>query len=78
MTPSEILEKMNEMQRGNDELVFGRRGSRHLSAAAAPEGRRLRSSFDAFDLVNNAITSGVKQAKLDTNKILNSVKQNSN
>ena len=43
-------------------IVFGRRDQRHLSSAA-PEGRRLRSAFDVFDFVNNAISSGVKEAK---------------
>ena len=27
------------------------------------EARRLRSAFDVFDFVNNAISSGVKEAK---------------
>jgi len=39
-------------------IVFGRSDQRHLSSA--PEGRRLRSAFDVFDFVNNAISSGVK------------------
>lgn len=33
------------------------------SAAPQKEGRRLRSAFDVFDFVNNAVSSGVKEAK---------------
>ena len=33
------------------------------SVAPQEEGRRLRSAFDIFDFVNNAISSGVKEAK---------------
>ena len=43
-----------------------------MSSAAAPENeaRRLRSAFDVFDFVNNAISSGVKEAKHSQNKVL--------
>ena len=43
--------------------------------SASQSGRRLRSSFDVFDIVNNAISSGVKEAKKTTNKALNDVKK---
>ena len=54
------------------EIVFGRRDSRHLSASPE-EGRRLRSAFDVFDFVNNAISSGVKDAKHTQKDILGSL-----
>ena len=51
--------------------MFGRRDSRHLSSAAPEkEARRLRSAFDVFDFVNNAISSGVKEAKHTQKDIL--------
>lgn len=53
------------------QVVFGRKDSRHLQAAS--EGRRLSSAFDVFDFVNNGISSGVSTAKTTTNKNLFSI-----
>lgn len=56
------------------QLVFGRKDSRHLSEAAPQqEGRRLRSAFDVFDFVNNAISSGVKEAKHTQKEIISTL-----
>ena len=62
MSKQEQNQIMQEMFEKEMSVVFGRRDSRHLSSAAAPEkeSRRLRSAFDVFDFVNNAISSGVK------------------
>jgi len=49
---------------------FGQRNNgRHLEPSER-EGRRLRSAFDVFDFVNNALNQGVQQAKHSTDSIL--------
>lgn len=64
MSQQEQMEMLDEMFEKNKQVVFGRKDQRHLSSAAPQqEGRRLRSAFDVFDFVNNAITSGVKNAQ---------------
>ena len=72
MSKQEQNQVMQEMFEKEMSVVFTRRDSRHLSSAAAPEkeSRRLRSAFDVFDFVNNAISSGVKEAKHTQNKEL--------
>jgi hypothetical protein len=56
---------------GKKDAKFGKRDSRHLqSMRGETEGRRLRSAFDVFDFVSNAIDSGVKKAKHSQNKAL--------
>lgn len=46
----------------------GKGHGRHLQQVS--EGRRLKSAFDVFDFVNNAISSGVKEAKRSTDNAL--------
>jgi len=58
-----------DMRGKNAEDFYGRRDSRHLQAI--PEGgRRLNSAYDVFDFVNNGVSSGVKEAKINTDKAL--------
>ena len=49
--------------------VYNRKDSRHLKAARQ-EGRRLDTAFDVFDFVNNGISSGVQEAKMNTDLAL--------
>ena len=64
---------IDQIMKEQAQILFSRKDSRNLSASQS--GRRLRSSFDVFDIVNNAISSGVKEAKKTTNKALNDVKK---
>ena len=50
---------------------FGENG-RHLQATKG-QTRRLRSAFDVFDFVTNAVDSGVRKAKQTTEKALKEV-----
>ena len=60
------------MMANKKNVMFGKRDSRHLQESMAGEAgaRRLRSAFDVFDFVSNAIDSGVKKAKHSQNKAL--------
>ena len=53
--------------------MIGRKDRRHLGDSVPAEGRRLRSAFDVFDFVNNAVSSGVQDAKSKTDKVLKSL-----
>lgn len=63
------LEMMNDILDKQKEIIYTREDSRHLSLAAT-EGRRLRSAFDIFDFVDNAVSSGVAEARHNTKKAL--------
>ena len=56
--------------------MITKKDRRHLGDSLSNvEGRRLRSAFDVFDFVNNAVSSGVKKAKNDTGNVLKSLKK---
>lgn len=59
---------MNDRIDSKFEVVWSKKDSRHLGATS--EGRRLRSSFDVFDFVNNAIDAGVNEAKKNNDAAL--------
>lgn len=66
---NQVFAQINEQQERQES--FSSHGGRHLGAAT--EGRRLRSSFDVFDFVNNAIDSGVKKAHHNQHKAISGV-----
>lgn len=54
--------------------MITKKDRRHLGDSLSNvEGRRLRSAFDVFDFVNNAVSSGVNKAKKDTDKAIKSL-----
>lgn len=61
------LEMMNDILDKQKEIIYTREDSRHLNIK---EGRRLRSAFDVFDFIDNAVSSGVAEARHNTNKAL--------
>ena len=64
--------EINRMQ--HNQVVIRKKDRRHLGDSLSNvEGRRLRSAFDVFDFVNNAVSSGVNKAKKDTNKVIKSL-----
>ena len=56
-------------------MISRKNNRRHLADSVSTEGRRLRSAFDVFDFVNNAVSSGVDKAKKNTDKVLKSLKK---
>ena len=68
-----IFEKeLDRMQ--HQQVVIRKKDRRHLGDSLSNvEGRRLRSAFDVFDFVNNAVSSGVNKAKKDTDKVIKSL-----
>ena len=70
MSPAEIMEEKEKWMAAKME-EFGNNG-RHLQSSDR-QPRRLRSAFDVFDFVSNAVDSGVRKAKQSTEKALKEV-----
>ena len=58
----------------HQQIIITKKDRRHLGDAVSNvEGRRLRSAFDVFDFVHNAVSSGVNKAKKDTKNVVKSL-----
>ena len=58
----------------HQQIVIRKKDRRHLGDSLSNvEGRRLRSAFDVFDFVNNAVSSGVNKAKKDPAKKIENI-----
>ena len=58
----------------HQQIIITKKDRRHLGDSVSNvEGRRLRSAFDVFDFVQNAVSSGVNKAKKDTKNVVKSL-----
>ena len=58
----------------HQQIIITKKDRRHLGDSLSNvEGRRLRSAFDVFDFVHNAVSSGVNKAKKDTKNVVKSL-----
>ena len=58
----------------HQQVVIRKKDRRHLrDSVSNAEGRRLRSAFDVFDFVHNAVSSGVNKAKKDRKNVIKSL-----